>query len=177
MRKIKSKYLVLLVIGILVFILYGVTFPEHFVLFYLKNSLEPKIVPQKYINSAFEYVAGIELPAEAKNVEALFQGGREPGIFVKFTMPQEDVINFLKKMESLGVPVEETLKRETIEDLNASILIVPFSWQREIGTILFDQRFFSYGRFIQYSGALGATSYYILIDDEINTLYVFIHNS
>ncbi len=183
----------MVLIGVVVTITLATIYRENIIMIYLVNSsISAKELPQKWVKPAFKFVTKRELPTKAYEIHGLFQGGRDPAIFVKFTASSKDIENFLrlflKSNEKKTDPVfylqgelwiprytEEIITSEFMHEANSqgyNLFYIPSQWQE--GRMSFwNQKTIRSGRLIEYMSHGG---YKILVDDIRNTVYIFSYN-
>ena len=147
--------------------------------YYTQFSLSPKELPTRLIRRAFRIVTNHELPQRADGLRAIFHGGREPAIFVRF-QTDSDGIAYICEVFGKTAMKAETFNADFLKVLtasNVSIFPIPSRWQDEIGVYIFEQELIKTGREFRYipvpgTGTSEKPGYRVLIDDEHNTVYI-----
>ncbi len=152
-------------------------FCKHPPLFYYVHFTDTKELPTRLIRTAFQAVTDHDLPEKAEGLRAIFSGGREPSIFVRFKTNSNGIAYILGTFGGAGVELE-TLDADFLRALTASrasIFSIPSRWQEKIGVNIFDQESIESGRQIKYIPGPGtiAPGYRIFIDDQQSTVYIF----
>ena len=195
----RKKLLVwMILIGVILFvalvsILAATIYRDKIIMVYLVDgSLSAKELPEKWVRPAFEFVTGRELPTNAKELRAFFEGGRNPAIFVKFKASPESIENFLgfflKHSVNEADPIfyaqgerwiprytDKIITPEFMDEINYSghnLFHIPSQWQKK-GALLWDQKSVRSGRLIEYISYGG---YKLLVDDRNSTVYAFAYH-
>jgi hypothetical protein len=148
---------------------------KHPPLFYYRQFTElPRELPTRLIRRAFWIVTGQQLPSKADGLRAIFQGGREPAIFVRFQTDSEGIKYILETFGGPGVE-STTYDADFLKALSTSraniFPILPI-WQEKLGICLYDQESIESGRELKFiSGGVEAW-YTIFIDDQRDTVYI-----
>ncbi len=150
---------------------------EHPPLFYYVNFTDLQELPTRLIRTAFQAVADRDLPEKADGLRAIFSGGRESAIFVRFKTDSDGIAYILETFGGPDVKLE-TLDADYLRALTASrvtIFSIPSRWQEKIGINIFDQKSIESGRRLEYVPGIGngiAPGYSIFIDDQRSTVYI-----
>jgi hypothetical protein len=152
-------------------------FCEHPPLFYYVHLTDIQELPTRLIRTAFRAVADCDLPEKADGLRAIFKGGREPSIFVRFKTDYDGIAYILETFDVAGVK-SETLDADFLRALtasHASIFHIPSLWQEKIGVNIFDQKSIESGRRLEYIPGPDtgkAPGYRIFIDNQRSTVYI-----
>jgi hypothetical protein len=125
------------------------------------------------IRPTFRDLTGHSLPKTADNLSAIYAGGGDPGIFLRFETDANGIAYVLDTFSG---------KTTTITSLNANDLRAisrsgeqifqrPSYWQETLGVSIFDQESIGSARLME-SGPFFGVCYKILIDDWRNTVYM-----
>jgi hypothetical protein len=141
---------------------------------YVVTALKPCELPQRLIRPCFLRITDQELPQRMDNARALFLGGVDSGIFVRFQTDTEG-IRFV--CDAFGKPRAdiETVDSHLIKAMTESgahIFYVPFQWEEKTGITLFDQKSVESGRMLRYLGPPGSGGYTVFIDDRNSAIYI-----
>ena len=143
-------------------------------LLYYANVVHWQELPVRLIRPAFRHVVGRNLPKRADGLRAIFLGGREPAIFVRFKTGSDGMRYVLETFETNGA--WETFDKDRLQFMNTNdVGVFPTLSlvQRDAGVILFDQHSVKSGRML--SGCFDAQkgpSYRVFVDDRDSTLYI-----
>lgn len=184
MKRKKKKLCEILVLGgvaLVVVITYAVIQREELILTYIVNTYIPaKQLPKRRVRSAFRHIIGHKMSIEAKGLQGIFEGGRDPGIFVKFEAEPNSIQQFLQPFLESRVRYDHTIDPNYMKYLNDSghrLFVVPQRWQEKLGVRLFDQMSFVQGRLIEcyepHQEGERQREYQLLIDEEHNTVYLY----
>lgn len=145
--------------------------------YYTQLTISPSLheLPTRLIRRAFRIVADKELPSKADGLRAIFSGGRERAIFVRFQTDPEGIEYILETFGGSGVKLkmyeEEFLKMLTAS--NVSLLHHASRWQEELGVCLYSQDSIESGRLLEDIGdPSGRPGYRVFIDDQRSTVYI-----
>ncbi len=147
-------------------------------LLYYANMVRWQELPVRLIRPAFRHVVDRNLPPRAEGLRAIFLGGREPAILVRFKTDSDGMAYILETFETNGT--WETFDQDKLRFMNANdVGVFPTLSliQKEVGVVLFDQRSVESGRML--SGCFDpqkGPSYGIFIDDRDSTLYIAASN-
>lgn len=142
--------------------------------YYFHVSIGTRLLPEKHIRRAFRYVTDQEMPEVVRNARAIWFGGREPRMFVRF---DTDPNGIACTERTFGTPEAEcqTLGADMVNSLIPAHLPVFSSarfWQERAGVSVFDPNSLGAGRWIRYCERAGI-GWEIYIDDEHATVYVY----
>jgi hypothetical protein len=119
-------------------------------------------------------VTTLDLPENADDARALFRGGREPGIFVRFRTDSKGIDYILSVFgRKAGNPqtVDLDLVRALISG-GGHVFVVPSQWEKEVGIRLFDPEAIGSGRELEYMSPPGTRGYKVFMDDQNSTVYI-----
>lgn len=171
-RKLHTRFVAAgLVILLLLAIAY---FHENPPFFYYTQTFSPHELPTQFIRRAFRYVSKKELPNKADDLRAIFAGGRDPSMLVKFHTDSEGVAYLLDTFD--GVNVESKTVEKDLLRSDVKIFSIPSLWQEKIGVTLFDQKSIESGRELEFNPGPGdgkAPGYQIFIDNQRSTVYIY----
>ncbi len=141
---------------------------------YVIVALKPRELPQRLIRPCFREITGKELPMTLGNPRALFLGGVDPGIFLRF---QTDIEGIRFVCDVFGKPRADIEAVDShwikvMTESGAHIFYVPFQWEEKTGITLFDQKSVESGRMLKYLGPPGTGGYTVFIDDRNSTIYI-----
>ncbi|MDI6450184.1 hypothetical protein [Anaerobaca lacustris] len=131
-------------------------------------------LPADEIRSAFTRLTEHELPEKADNLRAIYEGGRDPGIFVRFTTDAEGIAFIV---ETLRRPrsTDTTLSAEewcAMKRFGPTMFVGPMYWQMQLDIHLFDPNSIASARVLK-SGPIKRTRFEVLIDHEHHTVYIY----
>jgi hypothetical protein len=141
---------------------------------YFTFAIKPRELPTRLIRPCFRRITKRELPGKMDSPKALFQGGVDPGIFVKFQTDSQG-IEFVCNAFDTAQTGPKLVDPNWIRDMTQSgghIFYIPFEWEQRIGVQLFDQEAIESGRMIEYLGPPGTGGYKVFIDDHTATVYI-----
>ena len=174
----KQNFRIILIVASLVIlsglaIAYWCKHPPFF--YYRQFTSSPHELPTRLIRRAYRVVTNRDLPEKVDDLHAIFTGGREPAIFVRFKTDSSGIAYILEAFDGPDVK-SETLDKNRLREWTASrvsIFPTPSLWQKEIGVNIFDQESIESGRLIEFMpGSDPAPGYRIFIDDQGNTVYI-----
>lgn len=148
--------------------------PPHW--YYVQFTTSMQELPTRLIEPVLRYVAGRELPEKTGGLRAIFQGGRDPRIFVRFDTDTEGIAYVKRSFTGPGASSKhldvDTLKRLTLSGYR--MFYLASQWQDENGVCLFDQMSIESGLEINSAAGPGAPQrrYHVFIDDHRNTVYI-----
>lgn len=139
-----------------------------------------RVLPQDLIRPAFRFVADRELPTEASDLQGIFDGGLDPGIFVRFCTDPCGIEYVLEAFDQPGAE-SRTLDANYMRRLPASVwrvFAVASDWEQKVGVRLFHQESIESGRVLEYFAPPGSNpaGYKIFIDDKNMTVYIFAYH-
>lgn len=144
--------------------------------YYRQFTLKPLELPARLIRPAFRGIAGQELPKRADGLRAIFEGGRDPSVFVRFETDTEG-IDYIKRVFNKPGSRSTYYDTDTFKELKmsgVSFFSVVSQWQDEIGICIFDLESIESGLEIYSASGPGAPDqqYHIFIDDKRNIVYI-----
>ena len=142
--------------------------------FYTHFSVSTRLLPERLIPGAFRYVTDRELPEVVGDAEAIWFGGREPHMFVRF-LTDPNGMAYIQQTFSVPEAKSEMLSAESIKNSVASGW-TPFpyvsQWQKESGIRVFDPNALGAGRMIHYYRT-NWEGWEIFIDEQRNVVYIY----
>jgi len=128
-------------------------------------------LPTRLIRPAFKHITNSDLPLKANGLRALFQGGRDQKIFVRFETDSDGMGYILETFGRSGAEWEafDVDKLRSGIEVFATLSLV----QKDAGICLFDQNTIESGRLLK--GQLvhrWKVWYAIFIDDQNSTVYI-----
>jgi len=170
----KHKLLKVLLFGTISIIAISLIFQEYFVMVYYVNTYKiPKDLPEKRIRPVFRFVTGFDLPKNIEIICGVFQGTREPSIFVKYRTTPDNLDESLRPFIEFGVTKDETYdpnKMEQVKTAGYSFFLYVDNWEKFLGRELYDQEYINHARIIAH--AKGERGYCIIVDKGRNIVYV-----
>ncbi len=186
----KHRLYICLIVAVLVILLGLVIVPLYKDLPYLYYGLftSPRELPTRQIRPIFYRLAQQELPQKADGLRAIFLGGRDQTIFVRFQTDSEGLAYILEKFGGTGV-VSATYDGESIIYDDASIiydgniaytpasgtaiLTTLFQAQKRLGIYIFDPDFFKSVRMLSKPGhPRGIPGHSVFINDQTRTVCI-----
>jgi hypothetical protein len=173
----KRRWRIALFVGVGLLILVALVMAwDLVVIAYYVNMERARVVPTKRIRPAFRFVVGGDLPEKTEGLGAIFWGGRDPAIFVKFRTNPEGIAYVLETFGGSGVE-SEPFDADDLRVLRAS------GWemfgglsrvQERLGAQLFDQDSIGPGRrLLKGDGRRNSElQYLIFIDEQKRTVYI-----
>ena len=144
--------------------------------YYAQFAVSKQELPTRLIEPALKYVAQRDLPDNTSGLRAIFQGGREPRVFITFETNVEGV-EYVKR--SFGGPGarSEHFDAAAFKELKASgyqLFYNPSIWQKRTGVRLFDQESIESGLQITSDAGpgTGRLRYCVFIDDVRNVVLI-----
>lgn len=141
-------------------------------LWYYNNFKGPCELPTRLIRQAFQDVTDREMPQKADGLRAIYSGGREPSIFVRFETGSEGIAYILEKFGGRGVKINtfdaDSKKRHSVLHVHGMLSY----YQEKSGIHIFDWKDVKSGLELKYSAGI-QPSYEIVIDEQQNSVYIF----
>ena len=144
--------------------------------YYVQFTTSTRELPTRLIGPALRYITGRELPEKTGGLRAIFQGGRDPRIFVRFDTDTEGIAYVKRSFTGPGASSKhldaDTLKRLTLSGYR--MFYLASQWKDKNGVCLFDQMSIESGLEINSAAGPGAPqrSHHVFIDDHRNTVYI-----
>lgn len=133
-------------------------------------------VPQQSIRRAFRFSTGGELPPRADAMQAVFSGGLDPGIFLRFRTDASGIEYILDAFAGPDVK-DTTFGPDGVampSGWHRKWLGVASQWEEEAGLQIWDQNSIDSARVLESIPKQGASDgYQVLIDEETMTVYIF----
>lgn len=164
----------LVVVGLVILFGFAITeLRKHPPLWYYINlATSPRELPTRLISPAFQYVTDRELPQKAESLRAIFVGGRDPSIFVRFETDSEGIAYILEKFSGRDVKTStfdaDSKRRHSVLRVHGMLSY----YQEKTGIHIFDWKEVKSGLELKYSAGI-QPSYEIVIDKQQNSVYVF----
>ena len=141
---------------------------------YVIVTLKPRELPARLIRPCFREITNRDLPRTIEDARALFLGGVDPAIFVKFRTDSEG-IKFI--CDVFGKPWADIKAVDSgwirgLTESGAHIFYIPFQWEEKTGIHLFAQDTIESGRMLEYLGPPGTGGYTVFLDDSKSTVYI-----
>ena len=136
-------------------------------------------LPPGLTRPAFRAVTGRELPPMASGLRGIFSGGVDPGIFVRF---ETDPAGIEYTLEAFAGPSAKlTSFRADVGSIPRPLIPAVFpvasTWEKKVGTSLFDQDSIGDGRILECPAGVGQPQgYKIFIDDERGLVYIYAYH-
>lgn len=170
----RRLYICLVVAGLVILLGLAIaSLCEDWPLLYYRQFTSLRELPTRLIRPAFRMITDRELPQKADGLRAIFQGGREAGIFVRFETDSKGIAYIL---EAYGRPIVSTFDEDFLRTMtasNASIFSTPSRWQERIGVRIFDQKSIESGRLIRIAPITRTAPWYrLFIDDDRSVVYI-----
>ncbi|MBN2180514.1 MAG: hypothetical protein JW715_01270 [Sedimentisphaerales bacterium] len=177
MKKRLMHYLITGLVLLSVFsILIACYWEEPLFMYYYFTSESPPEIPECLIKTAFQRVTGHGLPKNVADLRAIYQGGRDREIFVKF-QTDSNGIEYIRTTFGKTPSKYRKLDSESMKTLNKSglkIFTAPSIWQDDIGADIFNQKSITSGCILEYPAELVTTlGYKIFIDETQNIVYMY----
>ncbi len=140
----------------------------------LRIEARKRELPTQEIRPTFARLTGHDLPPETDDLRAIYEGGRDAGIFVRFTTDDQGIEYVASTFRGKhGTDVTLSAEKWTATKSRASTLFTgPTYWQMQIGVRLFDPNSVESPRVLK-SGPIQRTRYEILIDEAHQTVYIY----
>lgn len=141
--------------------------------FYLHWSMSPHELPARFIRPALRYATDRDMPAVVRDARAIWSGGREPLIFVRF---ETDPNGMAYMEQTFGGPgtESEALSAERMKGFIQSgvdLFYLAGRWQKALGLSIYDAKALGAGREITYLKDNGG-GWKIFIDEDHSVVYV-----
>jgi len=138
---------------------------------YLKDWSEPHELPTAKIPLEFRTITGQELPKKVDGLRAIFQGGMDPEIFVRFETDAEGIEHIKRSFMIAGSTSGRIVAGQPMQMWSLMFSSVP-RMQEKLGICLFDQKSIESGLLIESPG-LKHRFYSVLIDEQRGTVYIY----
>jgi hypothetical protein len=109
-------------------------------------------------------ITGRDLPSKAEKLRAIFSGGRDPSIFVRFQTDSEGISYVREQLAPSGAEFEPFSGTPQFHIVS--------QWQDRFGMIILDRRAIESGLKLQYIVVSGA-SFEITIDTQHNNVQIY----
>ena len=174
--KIRIKKLILVILTVLVCaVIYGVIYRDQLIVAYMANtSIPAKRIPQSWMAPVLKYITGLEFTLKVSNAEGIFEGGRDPAIFIRSQLSVDDV-NSLVECLSENATVTN-LDRNSLENVVSSgytFFPTVAYWEKELGIKVFDMNALGVGMLIENTDSRGYTAF---IDEENMVVYIYAYS-
>lgn len=146
--------------------------------YYTQFTTSPHELPTRLIRPAFRGFTGHELPTKADGVRAIFRGGMDQSLFVRFETDSDGIEHITHAFSEAGTS-SEYIDPDTFRNLTMSewrLFRVVSRWQERIGVCLIDEKSIESGLLIDSAAGPGAPEimYRIFIDDGHSSVYIFV---
>jgi len=138
---------------------------------YLKDWSEPHELPTAKIPLEFRTITGQELPKKVDGLRAIFQGGMDPEIFVRFET-DADGIEHIKRSFIIAGASSEHIDATQPKHIGSLMFSSVSRMQEKLGICLFDQKSIESGLLIESPG-LKHRYYSVFIDEQRGTVYIY----
>jgi len=131
-------------------------------------------LPTGEIRPTFVRLTGHDLPQKADDLRAIYEGGRNAGIFARFTTDEEG-LEYVASTFRGKRGTETAFSGDEWAAMRSSapaMFTGPTFWQMRLGVSLFDPNSIGSARLLK-SGPIKRVHYEILIDDSHETVYVY----
>jgi hypothetical protein len=146
----------------------------HMPLRYYLDFPGPHRLPEEFIRPAFRSLGGFELPEQATDLEAIFKGGRDAGIFLKFHTDARGFEQIKEKFGGPGVETKEYGPTGLPLHIGIDVFYIPSAWERRLGVCIFDQNSIESGRTLEHVAISG--SYTVFLDDRSGVIYLWVQH-
>lgn len=131
--------------------------------YYQQVTGTPQELPTRLVRPAFRWITGWDLPSKAEKLRAIFSGGRDPSIFVRFQTDSEGIIYIREQIAPFGVEFEPFTGIPKFHIVS--------QWQDRFGLDILDRRAIESGLRLQYYPVSGI-NFNIIMDTQHNNLYM-----
>lgn len=141
--------------------------------FYLHWSMSPHALPARFIRPALRYATDRDMPALVRDARAIWSGGREPSIFLRF---ETDPNGFAHMEQTFGGPgtQSDVYSAEDMEQIMGSggdFFPMAKVWQEALDLSMYDAKTLGAGRLVRYS-EVGGEGWRIFIDEDRGVVYI-----
>jgi hypothetical protein len=136
-------------------------------LWYYREAGMIKELPARLIRPAFRSITGWDLPDKAEKLRAIYGGGRDPSIFVRFQTDPKGILYIRKQIAEHLAPFSGEYELFT----GTPDFPLVTHWQNRYGLDVLDRQTIESGLRFQYLVVSGV-SYRIIIDTQQNNLYM-----
>jgi len=132
-------------------------------MYYLTFMGTTRELPTRLVRPVFRKITGWDLPSKADKSRAIFTGGREPSIFVRFQTNPAGVL-YIR---------EQLIKRDVDSEPFSGIPRFPIVSQKQelLGIDILDQRAIESGLRLWHLSLIGV-GYDVVIDTQHNNVYI-----
>jgi hypothetical protein len=172
----RKRTIVLIPAGLLLILVItiGVLWKRPPLLYYIQVT-RPHRLPTRLVGPAFEYMTDQKLPDKTEDPIAVFIGGHDPFLFVRFQTDGAGIGHILESFGGQGTQVS-TLDAAELRSMTVSeISVFPFldSVEARLGMSVFDQASVESARLVDSPDEPRAELVYrILIDEARTTVYM-----
>jgi len=135
--------------------------------YYTQVTLTPRELPTRLVRPAFRWITEWDLPSKAEKLRAIFHGGRDPSIFVRFQTDSKGISYIREQLNEQLAPVSVEFEPFTG---NLDFVIVS-QWQNRFGLDVLDRQSIESGLRFRHVVVSGV-SYNIIIDTQHNNLHM-----
>ncbi|MHC4329484.1 MAG: hypothetical protein ACYSWW_15330 [Planctomycetota bacterium] len=133
-------------------------------LWYYRDVLvTPHELPTRLVRPAFRSITGRDIPRTAEGLRAVFGGGRDPSIFVRFRTDSEGVSHIREQLAPSGGEFEPFSGTPQFHIVS--------SWQERFGIRILDRRVIESGLKLDYV-VISGVSLRITIDTQHNNVQI-----
>jgi len=131
--------------------------------YYTQVTLTPCELPTRLVRPAFRWITGWDLPSKAEKLRAVFHGGRDPSIFVRFQTDSKGILFFREQLAQFSGEFEPFT--------GIPEFVVVSQWQKRFGLDILDQQYIESGLRFRHVVVSGV-SYKIIVDTQHNNFYI-----
>jgi len=135
--------------------------------YYQQVTGTPHELPTRLVRPAFRSITGWDLPSKTEKLRAIFNGGRDPSIFVRFQTDSKGILYFQEQLAPSLAP--SGVEFEPFAGIPEFHIVS--QWQARFGLDILDRQSIESGLRLQYYPVSGI-SFKIIIDTQRNNVYM-----
>ena len=135
--------------------------------YYTQVTLTPRELPTRLVRPAFRWITEWDLPSKTEKLRAIFHGGRDPSIFVRFQTDSKGILYIKEQLAEQLAPFRGEFEPFT----GIPEFVIVSQWQNKFGLDVLDRHPIESGLRFRYVVVSGVC-YNIIIDTQRNNLYM-----
>jgi hypothetical protein len=134
-------------------------------------------LPEEFVRRAFRLVSGFELPEQATELRAIFAGGRNPGMFLRFYTDSHGSELIVKKFSGPDVQSREFGPDGLPLHTGYDVFSIGSQWERRARVCVFDQTSTVSGHTLELTASPSRpVGYIVFLDDRPGIIYIWMQH-